>query len=600
LALIPREMIENIRINTDIVALISEYVRLEKKGRNYSGLCPFHHEAVASFTVSPEKQIFYCFGCQAGGNAFKFIMLAENLTFREAVHRLAERAGIFLPDFREDHDDKRAAREERVWQANARAAEFYHNYLLEKPAAARAREYLASRGLSPEIVKTFKIGYAPAAWDALAVHMRGLGYSREELVDAGLLSGDEGRFFDRFRNRIIFPVANPQGKVVAFGGRLMESSKKQPKYLNTAETPFFNKSRVLFGLNLARQAIKQEDYAVIMEGYMDVVTAHQFGVRNAIASMGTSLTAEQGKILRRYTRDVYIAYDADTAGVKAAARGLDILQQLGCPLKVISMPKDTDPDDFFRKYGAEEWKKLVVNAETLLEYKLRLAQEDGKDPAGILSAVLPNLAEMKSGIELEDGVRLVASRLNLSWEAVKSEIKRFEANERKIWVKTDKNAKNIHSIVNVSRSRDALLEAEKGILQVLVANPEKLEYFKSALGNEFLQDPLYKELYRLIADQIDAGVFDPSGLLDGMEEQAVAVLSEIIIEETEKKIENDTEKAIDDYINVIKRNEQARKRAGLMQELARAEKNNDIETINNILIEMRRIDMQIAAMGKGD
>jgi len=592
LALIPADLVEEVRIQTDIVSLVSEYVKLEKKGRNYTGACPFHQERDPSFTVSSEKQMFYCFGCQAGGSAFKFLMLIEGLTFVESVRRLANRAGVYLPDPERSGDDKKAAREERAWKANAEAGDFYHHYLLNSPEAKPAREYLAGRGLSQEAINTFKIGYAPAAWDFLTAYMKKAGYGAEEIIETGLAVGDRNRVFDRFRNRIIFPVANAQGKVVAFGGRILGPSDNQPKYLNTPETPFFNKSRILFGLHLARQAVRQAGYAVIMEGYMDVATAHQFGVCNVMASMGTSLTADQGKLLLRYTRDIYIAYDADSAGMKAAARGLDILQQLGCRLKVISMPRDTDPDDFIRAKGAKGWNKLLEGAESLLEYKIRLAQTGGRDAQGILDEVLPNLSEIKSDIELEDGIKTVASRLNISWEAVKGEIRRYRASQRKIWVKPDKITKNTHNIVKSDKIRDALSGAELGILKILVESPEKLKLFRSALGDDFIRDPLVKELYHAIVPRIDVGGFEPARLLDELGEKQSALLSRLIMEKSfgpvgpgdpGEYVPQEIDRIAEDYINVIKRNDQARKRIALMQELANAEKNNDIDLVNDIL-----------------
>lgn len=598
MALIPADLVEDVRIQTDIVSLVGEYVKLEKKGRNYTGACPFHQERDPSFTVNPEKQMFYCFGCQAGGSAIKFLMLIESLSFVESVRRLANRAGINLPDLEKSGDDKKAAREERAWKANAEAGDFYHHYLLNSPEAKPAREYLAGRGLSQETINTFKIGYAPAAWDSLTVYMRKAGYRTEEIIETGLAAGDRNKIFDRFRNRIIFPVANAQGKVVAFGGRILGTADNQPKYLNTPETPFFNKSKILYGLHLARQAIRQAGYAVIMEGYMDVVTAHQFGICNVMASMGTSLTADQGKLLLRYTRDVYIAYDADSAGMKAAARGLDILQQIGCRLKVISMPRDTDPDDFIRLKGTQGWSTLLEGADSLLEYKMRLAQTSGRDAQGMLDEILPNLSEIKSDIELEDGIKTVASRLNISWEAVKGEIRRYRASQRKIWVKPDKIAKNTHNILKSDKTRDALSGAELGILKILVERPEKLNLFRSVLGNDFIQDPLVKELYLAVVPWIESGGFEPARLLDELGEQQAALLSRLIMEKsfgpggTEDSggyDPQDIDRIAEDYINVIKRNDQARKRIVFMQELAKAEKNNDIDLVNDILKKLQEI-----------
>ncbi|MFZ5596834.1 MAG: DNA primase [Bacillota bacterium] len=592
MALIPRDTIEDVRIQTDIVSLVSQYVRLEKRGRNYTGLCPFHQDKDPSFTVNPEKQMFYCFGCQAGGNSIKFAMMIENLSFTEAVKRLAGQAGIVIPDYAGGRDDGRAAREERAWSANAAAAEFYHRCLLEGSGGSRAREYLAGRGLSPEIIEAFKIGYAPDSWDALIKHMRENGYSTGELFDYGLVSGDRNRAFDRFRNRIIFPVRNSQGRIVAFGGRVLGKAVDQPKYLNTPETLYFNKSKILYGLDQARQAIRQAGYAVMMEGYMDVVTAHQFGIRNALASMGTSLTAEQGKLLIRYTRDVYIAYDSDAAGVKAASRGLDILQQIGCRLKVISMPEGTDPDEFIRKYGARGWQEIISGPETrtLLEYKLGLAGSSKKDASDILEEVLPNLAAIRSDIEIEEAVKTVASRLNLSWEAVRGEIRRYKASQRKIGGKPDKIAKKTHNIIKSPKPRDAISKAELGILKIIVHMPEKLGSFREALGDDFIQENTCRELYRAVTREIDAGTFDPARLLNELEEPAASLLSRLTLESPDWREEADKERVINDYIGVIKRNYRDKERMILLQELSEAEKNKDIRLVNDILKSLQEME----------
>ncbi|MFZ5645421.1 MAG: DNA primase [Bacillota bacterium] len=600
MGLIPQDIIEDVRIQTDIVSLVGEYVRLEKRGRNYTGACPFHQERDPSFTVSPDKQIFYCFGCQTGGNAIKFLMLIENITFNESVRRLAHRAGIYFPDIERGTDDKKAARQERAWKANSLARDFYYNCLLNSSEAGEAREYLAGRGLSGDIIKTFKIGYAPSGWDFLSSYMKGLGYHLPELVDFGLVIGDSNRSYDRFRKRVMFPVTDSQGRVVAFGGRVIGSPENQPKYLNTPETPYFNKSKVLFGLEPARKAIRDTGYAVIMEGYMDVVTAHQSGICNTLASMGTSLTAEQGKLLLRYTRDVYFAYDADSAGVKAAARGLDILQQIGCRLKVISMPGGTDPDDFIRQNGVEGWNELISRAETLLEYKLRVAAGNKRDASDILGEVLPNLVEIKSDVELEEGVKTVASRLSLSWEAVWGEIRRYKEHTRKIWAKPDKIAKNTHNIIKSKKPQDAYSRAELGILRIVLDKPEMLETFKSALGDDFIQEPLYREIYNAIARDLENGLFEPSRLLNELEDQAAALLSSLLVGLEDGTGERDQDKVSSDYINVIKRNRQALKRMNLMQELARAEKNNDIELVNKILKMMQQMgSSQNTRPGKG-
>ncbi len=603
MALIPTEILDDIRLQNDIVNVIGEYVRLEKKGRNYVGACPFHQERDPSFSVSPEKQIFYCFGCQTGGNLFKFLMLVENLTFIESVSKLAARAGIVLPDIGKALDKRQVQKEERAWQANALARDYYHHYLLKSPEAASAREYLAGRGMSDEIIKIFRIGYAPAAWDSLIGFLNKRNYHKQELVDIGLVVGSANRFFDRFRNRIIFPVSNHLGKVVAFGGRILESAdgngSNQPKYLNTPETAFFHKSKVLYGLDVARKHIKESGFIVLMEGYMDVITAHQFGIRNAVASMGTSLTPEQGKTLMRYAKDVYIAYDADSAGQRAAVRGLDILQETGCCLKVINMPEGADPDDFIRQQGIEEWDKLVKGAQSLLEYKIKIAQKDSTSPSEILNTVVANLAAIKNRVDLEESIRLVASMLNISWESIKGEIRRFQLEQRKKRVKTDKIAKNKNNIIlQRDREKNAVILAEQEILRILIQDPSQIDYFYSQLGNDFIQYPVNRELYQFIVKWAKQGDYDYGKMMDELEGSVAALFSKMVMESElaqEKEtdialmLNHDGERAIDDYIKVIKKNLQAKKRMTLMQELAEAEKNNNLELVKDILIKLQNL-----------
>ncbi len=319
---IPEDIIENIRLRTDIVQLISDYITLQKKGRNYVGYCPFHRESDPSFTVTPDKQIFYCFGCNAGGNVFKFIMLQQNLSFPEAVKMLGEKVGVAVPDGYSPQVRERLHREEKAWKINAMAKDYFQSVLLQRPDAAVAREYVGSRGITADIIKDFGLGYAPASWDALINFMQGKGVNVSDLLKVGLVVNGDRRVYDRFRSRLIFPISDAHGRVVGFGGRVLGDGS--PKYLNTAETDFFSKGKILYGLDKARQAIREMGYVVITEGYMDAIAAHQYGMTNTVASLGTSMTREHGLLLMNYTREVIIAYDSDAAGVAAAVRGLDI------------------------------------------------------------------------------------------------------------------------------------------------------------------------------------------------------------------------------------------------------------------------------------
>ncbi|MGQ9824523.1 MAG: DNA primase, partial [Desulfotomaculales bacterium] len=486
----PQDFIETVREQVDLVEVASEYLHLTRRGKDYVALCPFHQEKTPSFTVSREKQIFHCFGCGTGGNVFHFLMAMENLTFPEAVRQLAARAGLPVPVTGEG-GEKKARLESRILEMNALARDFYSRILRERPEGAPAREYLAKRGLTGETALLFGLGYAPDAWDSLTSHLRGHGYTLDEILAAGLaVAGERGRPFDRFRRRVIFPIRTVGGKIAGFGGRIL--GEGEPKYLNSPETPVFNKREVLYGLDRARQAIKELGFAVIMEGYMDVLTAHQAGITNAVGSLGTSLTVEQGRLLRRYTTEAVIAYDADAAGVAATLRGLDMLQELGYRVKVVTIPEGKDPDEYIRNRGRREWDALVEKAPPLVEYRLDQACRSTGDKQKILAQVLPSVAKMASPLEQEEAVKLIAARLNVSWEALKSELRRINTEQRKKWPISDKIANKTHNIIT-----DAKKIAEREIFRLVLQNPGYLPAVKEELGERFYEkfaDPVVRRI----------------------------------------------------------------------------------------------------------
>ena len=376
MALIPAEFIEEINSRLDIVELISSYVILKKQGRNYVGLCPFHSENTPSFIVSPDKGIYHCFGCHVGGNAIGFLMAIENLTFPEAVEKLADRLGLQMP--RQEISPAENARikaRKDYFQIHKLAVNFYQEYLWSK-AGEEARQYLAARGLTPEIVKKFSLGYAPDKWDSLLNFLQAKGYSQKQLLAAGLITLKDGlsatKSYDRFRNRVMFPIWDFKGQVVAFGGRIMSTEKNQAKYLNSPETEFFHKSQHLYGLYQAGNDIRQRDEVVIMEGYMDVIAAHQFGITNAVAALGTAFNSEHAKLLQRYSHNVLLAFDGDAAGVNAANKSMDVLHSLGFGLRVLHFPDGQDPDEFIRAKGIAGWEQYVnSNARDFWDYKLQ-------------------------------------------------------------------------------------------------------------------------------------------------------------------------------------------------------------------------------------
>jgi len=571
------DAVETIRQHIEITELIGEYIRLEKKGKNYVGLCPFHQEKTPSFTVSSEKQIFYCFGCGVGGDIFKFIMLSEGLTFPEAVRRLADKAGVLPPVTDRGRIEKKRS-QERFWEINKMAKDFYRDVLINRREGRQAREYLKNRGLEERVQELFQLGYAPENWTDLVDHLQKKGCLPGDLVELGLAAQGDRGLHNRFYGRIMFPIFNIQGQVIGFGGRTMGQSL--PKYLNSPQTPVFNKGQVLYGLNLARPAL-QNGPAVVMEGYMDVITAHQYGFTGAVASLGTSLTDGQCRTLLRYTKEVLIAYDADTAGVNATLRGLDLLQELGGRVRVISIPQGKDPDDYIRLNGRQGWGDLLNKTETLLEYKLRQASLSYQDTRQILDKVIRNIAVMDSAADQEEAIRTAASYLNLSWEAVKSELGRYQTDQRKKWPIPDKIAKKTHNIQQ--RQLNARENAEQQILSIILNEPEYLPVVKEELGEQFLKDPTLNKILFLINQNQES---KPADLMSGLNDQECTVLSGLLID---RPIRGQSKDILNDLIKVLKTNERKLKRVHLLQELAEAEKVRDNQRTAAILQELQEL-----------
>ena len=379
---ISEEILEKVKEHNDIVDVISETVKLKRAGRNFTGLCPFHNEKTPSFSVSPEKQIYKCFGCGEAGNVITFIMKNRNMPFIEAVKYLADRVNIHIDTNRRSEDPK-AKKRNLLYNVNVAAARFFYSNLKKSKVA---KDYFLRRGIKEETITKFGLGFAMDSWNSLLNHLKRLGFKEELLDEAGLISTSvkTGKKYDRFRNRVIFPVFNYRGKVIGFGGRVLDDSK--PKYLNSPETLIFQKGTNLYGLNFALKGKMNERYFIIVEGYMDLISLHQQGITNVVASLGTALTPEQARLLKRYADKVIISYDADVAGQTATLRGLNILRDAGFDVRVLNIPDGKDPDDFIRSNGKEAFLGLVKNAESLIDYRIRKAGD---------------------GINLEDSAELV-------------------------------------------------------------------------------------------------------------------------------------------------------------------------------------------------
>lgn len=410
------EIIEEVRSRTDIVDVISKYVNLQKKGSQYFGLCPFHNEKTGSFSVSPQKQMYYCFGCGAGGNVFSFLMAYENMTFKEAVEDLAPKCGVTLPQ-REmtARERQRADKRTRLFEINKEAAAYYYK-MLRSPEGGQAMAYFTKRELTADTLHKFGLGCTSKYSDSLYKYLRGKGYDDNILKDCGLVTIDEKRGgHDKFWNRAMFPIFDANGKVVAFGGRVMGDG--EPKYLNSPETEIFNKSKTLFGLYFARKTRRQQ--FILCEGYMDVISLHQAGFDNAVASLGTALTEGHAGMLKRYVKDVYLSYDSDGAGQKAALRAIPILKNAGISCRIINMSPYKDPDEFIKALGAEEYEKRIQNAENSFMYQVRMKEKnyDLTDPekkSDFQKEVARMIVtEFPTQLERENYTESVAARFNI-------------------------------------------------------------------------------------------------------------------------------------------------------------------------------------------
>lgn len=431
MAYIPGELVEEVRNYYDIVDVVSSYVNLKKSGRNYVGLCPFHPDKTPSFTVSPEKQIFHCFGCQNGGNIFTFIMQVEEMSFPEAVRFLAERAGIKI-DYRQGDTERKGNQvKEELLRINAAAKEYYQAALWESSGGRKVLDYLKKRGLTEQTIKEFQLGFALNTWEGLTLYLQKKGFPLELVAKAGLITKKgEGSYFDYFRNRLVFPIWDRQGQVIGFGGRIMEDG--EPKYLNSPETMLFNKGKILYGFHMAIPWIRREKEAVLVEGYMDVILLHQHGIKNALAPLGTALTDKQVSLLRGRLERITLAFDADSGGQQAALRSLEILRKEGCQVRVASLPEGSDPADFLKRYGEKNFReKILKPARTVVEYRLsalkskfnHLRSED--DRLNYWKEARKVLADLEEPVEREEYLKKIEEEIGVALEVLRGDLEKI-------------------------------------------------------------------------------------------------------------------------------------------------------------------------------
>ena len=537
----PDDLLDQIRSSNDIVDVISEYVPLKKRGKNYIALCPFHVEKKPSFSVNPDKQIFYCFGCNQGGNVITFLMVHEKMGFVEAVKSLAQRANISLP--KKKVDIKTSQLLDRLYYANQIATDFFQESLHKIESGKRARDYFEKRGFNPPITERFSLGYAPSDWEGLVKFAKSKNVEMETLRTAGLaIQNKRGRYYDRFRNRIMFPIFSLSGKTIAFGGRVL-SEEDEPKYLNSPETPIYQKGKTLYGLNFSKEAIRNTESAVIVEGYMDFITLFSAGVQNLVASSGTAFTADQARLLSRYAKQVYLLFDADSAGQSAALRSVNALLDFDMEVLVVCLPSGEDPDSLVRKYGKEKLMEYVTQAKSFIDYKIHsLGREFGQLSIVEQKKVMEDFSETASNIRDDTTrtlfVKKVAGKLGLREEAISKSILTAP--------------KTVSMESTGVRTLPIQEKVERGLLRILLEDCQLIRYAETEVTKQDLSLKCHQELFELVCHTWKKkGNVEPASLLDKMEREDLrGVFSEVLSMDIGTA---DLSVQLDDYIKSLRK-----------------------------------------------
>lgn len=508
--LFSQETIEEIRNRVDIVDIISEYVSLRKQGNSYVARCPFHDDKTPSFHVTPENGLFYCFGCGVGGDLFSFVMKIDGLDFPQAVEKLAHRAGV--PLVREGVSSappKKLEKLKRLREINREAA-FYYYRCLRSDEGLAFRRYLEKRQINRDSQRKFALGYAPKD-NALQSYLATKGITTGEMLAAGLvIKRDDGSIIDRFRERVMFPITDHRGRVVGFGGRLITSG--EPKYLNTPETEIFRKKSLLYGLHLALPAIRQEKVAILVEGYLDVIALHQYGIENAVASLGTAFTPEHAKLLKRYANEVILLFDNDEAGIKATERAIEIFSQQDLKIKIASLAGVKDPDDFLKTYGTQAFLKQLTKALPVVLYRFELLKsqihlDTPGNKSELLRQLFPDLAKLRSQVERQEYIKILAQELNLSEEVIWDDFRRNQGEQRgKYQYLRDKTAQirnNTSGNGNVNSFRTPYVIAQENMLRLLVQKPSLVKSVSQELGKEVFNNELYRELFMFLEELVE-------------------------------------------------------------------------------------------------
>ena len=556
----PPSFIDELIVRNPIEDVVGQYVTLKRSGANMFGLCPFHGEKTASFSVAPDKGIYYCFGCHKGGGAINFMMELEGLSYPDAVRALAKRVGLEVPE--DEQYQSRYRQQERLWALHKEAARFFHSQLYSKEGEA-ALQYALGRGMNKYILTTFGVGYAPDSWDSLVKAMGAKGYTKQELIDSGLVtvSQKNGNIFDRFRDRLMFPIIDTRGHVIAFGGRTVKKDADTAKYLNSPETLIFNKRKNLFGLNLAKKT--KQDHLILVEGNIDVVALHQYGFDNAVASLGTSLTEEQAVLLSRYTENVVLIYDGDEAGQRATRRAIPILEKAGIGVKVLQIKDAKDPDEYLKKFGADKFKMLLEGSSNRVEYQLsaiarKFDLKEDEQRIKFIQETAELISTLGSPVQREVYGHRIAEAASVSYDVMKLEIskafKRRMARERKRQEKIDlapaQNLQPKSRTIRYDNMKSAM--AEETVLAMVLKDPALMAQTQQLRQEEF-SSPLLGKVYGQLLSRYNSGLESSLAVLEDLDHEEMSHLAGI----SQRHQGPVNENALQDCVKTIRAEHQA-------------------------------------------
>lgn len=596
------EIIEEVRQNNDVVDIISQYVHLTRKGRNYFGLCPFHSEKSPSFSVSPDRQIFHCFGCGVGGNVYTFLMKIEGITFKESLEQLAERANIQLPTYENSADAAKDELKAKVYKVNEFAAEFYHQNLY-KPVARIGQEYVKKRKMNRETLEAYRIGFS-GRFDELYKALKAQGFEEKEILESGLVNKNaNGTYIDRYRERLMFPICDARGKVIAFGGRILDDSKikdpkfPQPKYINSPENVVYSKGRHLFGLNVAKKESAKK--LLIVEGYMDVISLHQRGITNVVGALGTALTEQQGWLLRKNTEQVILGFDADGAGQTAIERSMKILQKMGCDMRVLQIEGAKDPDEYIVKFGEGRFRLAMDNAISLVEFTVKNLKKDlnldnTSDKIKFLNKIAQILSKVENTMEREIYIEKIAKGYNISKEAIYAEVNKliYAGNKTdKVLQSNTKEIKHVEIEIKDDIIDEDLQRRENTIIAILLENNNNIfQKIKEKIKPEDFISKINKKIAKELYNELEKEDCNINKLIDTFDEAMQSHITMLMA--TDFEIE-DVDKAVEDILTKYEKERLENRKREILKQLEieqDAQKKTQLgKELSNVIIALSKI-----------